>query len=146
MKSSKGSVGRPRKYAASQAQRLIDKYCQTCSDTKTPCTITGLALALDTSRKVLCEWAERGDELSNTIKKAKDRVENYVEELLLTSKNPAGPIFWLKNFGWTDRQEIVGAGGSSVIDVYDPGREKLTDEVLDQLITFGKSLANPEQE
>ena len=141
----KGSVGRPRKYTASQAQRLIDKYFQTCSDTKTPCTITGLALALDTSRKVLCEWAERGDELSNTIKKAKDRMENYVEELLLTSKNPAGPIFWLKNFGWTDRQEIVGAGGSPVIDVYDPGREKLTDAKLAELIAMCESHANREQ-
>ena len=114
-KARKKPMGRPRKYTASQAQKLIDEYFQNCQDTKTPCTITGLALALDTSRKVLCEWVERGDELAAVIKRAKDRVENYVEELLLSSRNPAGPIFWLKNFGWTDRQEIVGAGGAPLI-------------------------------
>ena len=131
----KKPMGRPRKYTASQAQKLTDEYFQTCQDTKTPCTITGLALALDTNRQSLCNWTEQPDELGAVIKRAKDRVENYVEELLLSSRNPAGSIFWLKNFGWSDRQELNLSGGMDV-DVNDPGREKLTDDVLDKLIAL----------
>ncbi len=86
----RGSVGRPRKYTASQAQKLINDYFQACEDNERPFSITGLALALDTSRKFLCEWCERGDDLGSAVKKAKDRVENYVEELLLTSSHAAG--------------------------------------------------------
>jgi len=137
------SVGRPRKYTASQAQKLIDNYFQTCSDTKKPFSITGLALALDTSRKVLCEWTERGDDLGNAVKKAKDRVENYVEELLLTSSHAAGSIFWLKNFGWTDRQTI-DLGGE--VKVSDPGREKLTDEELAKFIADLKNRGDTEED
>lgn len=134
-KARKKPLGRPRKYTASQAQRLIDEYFQNCQDNDTPCTITGLALALDTSRQSLCEWVERGDELGAVIKRAKVRVENYVEELLLSSRSPGGPIFWLKNFGWSDRQELNVSGGMD-IDVNDPGREKLTDDDLKRLIAL----------
>ena len=135
-KVSKRSVGRPRKYTVFQAQKLIDVYFRTCKDTKTPYTITGLALALDTGRKYLCQWAEQDDGLGNAIKKAKTKVENYVETLLLSSKNAGGAIFWLKNFGWTDRQEIVGPGGDPVIQ--DPGRNVLSDAALSAAIRIGK--------
>ena len=111
----KEPFGRPLKYTAFQAHKLIDEYFQTCDDTKTPYSITSLALALDTSRRSLCNWAERGDELSVVVKRAKQKVEAAVELLLLEARNPAGAIFWLKNFGWTDRQEIVGAGGAPLI-------------------------------
>jgi len=134
-KAAKKPTGRPLKHSAAQAQKLIDEYFQNCQDTKTPCTITGLALALDTSRQALCNWIERPDELGAVIKRAKVRVENYVEELLLSSRSPGGPIFWLKNFGWSDRQELNLSGGMDV-DVNDPGREKLSDDNLDKLLAL----------
>ena len=121
----KRPVGRPRKYTVSQVQKLVDKYFQTCEDSKEPYTITGLALALDTSRKVLCEWVERKDELSPIIQKAKDRVEHYVEKLLLTSRNSNGPIFWLKNFDWTDQRELKVSGDINIANRLAAGRERL---------------------
>lgn len=73
--------------------------------TQKPYTITGLALALDTSRETLLEYEER-KEFVDTIKKAKDRCHNYVENSLLTS-NPTGAIFNLKNnYGWKDKSEV----------------------------------------
>ena len=42
------------------------------------------------------------DDFSDTIKKAKLRVENYYEERLMTT-TPTGAIFALKNFGWSDK-------------------------------------------
>jgi len=69
-----------------------------------PYTITGLALALDTSRETLLDYEDKA-EFSDTIKKAKIRVQNYVEQSLMTS-NPIGAIFNLKNnYGWRDKTE-----------------------------------------
>lgn len=70
-----------------------------------PYTITGLALALDTSRETLLEYEDK-EEFVDTIKKAKDKCHNYVETSLLTS-NPTGAIFNLKNnYGWKDKSEV----------------------------------------
>jgi hypothetical protein len=79
-----------------------------------PYTITGLALALDTSRETLLDYEEK-QEFSDTIKKAKDRCHNYVENSLLTS-NPTGAIFNLKNnYGWKDKTEQdITTGGEAM--------------------------------
>lgn len=67
-------------------------------------TITGLALALDTTRETLLDYQER-PEFSDTIKAAKVKIENYWEELLIGG-NATGPIFNLKNnYGWKDKTE-----------------------------------------
>ena len=64
-----------------------------------PYTITGLALALDTSRETLLEYEER-PEFVDTIKKAKVKCENFAEQMLF-STTPTGSIFNLKNnYGW----------------------------------------------
>lgn len=69
-----------------------------------PYTITGLALALSTSRETLLDYEER-EEFSDTIKEAKLKVENFTEQLLF-SPSPTGPIFNLKNnYGWKDKTE-----------------------------------------
>jgi len=106
----KKPMGRPRKYTAAQAQKIIDRYFSEIEKSSRPPTITGLALALDTSRKVLCQWAEREDELAAVITRAKSRVELYLEELLTMTRTPAGAIFALKNFGWSDRQVLEVSG------------------------------------
>lgn len=121
----KKPVGRPRKYTASQAQKLVDEYFQSCDDTKRPYTVTGLALALNTSRKVLCQWAEREDELAAVITRAKTRVEHFLEELLLTARNPVGAIFALKNHGWSDRQQLEVSGTLDLAGRLRAGRDRL---------------------
>ena len=47
---------------------------------------------------------EENPEFSNTIKKARTFMEREYEKLLHT--NPTWAIFALKNFWWTDRQEV----------------------------------------
>ncbi len=69
-----------------------------------PYTITGLALALDTSRETLLDYEEK-DKFSDTIKKAKARCHSYAERQLFGG-NPTGPIFNLKNnYAWRDKTE-----------------------------------------
>lgn len=72
-----------------------------------PYTITGLCVYLGMSRETWREYGNR-EEYSDTIKRAKMIVENFVEEGLLNgSINPIGGIFNLKNnFGWVDKIDI----------------------------------------
>src|SRR5699024_8364940 len=67
-------------------------------------TITGLALHLGfESRQSFYDYEER-EAFSYTIKRARLRVEHEYEKAL-RSASPAGPIFALKNLGWSDKQE-----------------------------------------
>lgn len=96
-------VGRPLKFKTVEAlQEKIDAYFAVTVPAHY--TITGLALALDTSRATLMDYEER-DEYFNAIKTAKNRIE-YGYELSLRTRGSAGDIFGLKNFGWRDRQEL----------------------------------------
>ena len=91
-------------------QKAIDAYFDS-TDTITVC---GLALALGFSqRKSFLDYEGYGVQFCNTIKAAKLRVEAAYEERL-AGGNAAGPIFALKNFGWTDKQEIEHAGNVTV--------------------------------
>ncbi|RDH76352.1 hypothetical protein DVS77_21600 [Mycolicibacterium moriokaense] len=84
-----------------------------------PYTITGLALALNTSRETLLDYEsgnrdkKEDDEgydpdvakFSDTIKRAKLRCEQFNEQMLFSS-TPTGSIFNLKNnYGWKDKIE-----------------------------------------
>lgn len=106
-----------------ELQKKIDKYFKDCDKENEPYTITGLCLALDITRHTLMhyeecfdrDWLKRLDDTEkaaymHTVKRAKLKCENYVEKQLLdpySKKNPAGDIFALKNYGWTDKTEVV---------------------------------------
>lgn len=92
-----------------------------------PYTITGLALALDTSRETLLDY-EAKDEFSDTIKNAKDKCEHYVERTLFATGNVTGPIFNLKNnYNWKDKTE------AEITDSRDSAYKDLTAEELRRL-------------
>ena len=95
--------GRPRKFSTpEEMQMAIDKYFE---DHPKP-TICGLALALGfAQRKSLLNYEGYGEEFCNTVKRAKLIIEDSYEQELRGS-HVAGPIFALKNFKWSDRQDI----------------------------------------
>ncbi|MBQ4030467.1 MAG: hypothetical protein II625_01820 [Bacilli bacterium] len=93
-------------------QQKINEYFANCDANKEPYTITGLCIALEICRDTLSEYLKR-EEFSDTIKKAKLKVENYLEKHLITDSSTTGIIFNLKNnFGWRDKQENVNVGMS----------------------------------
>ena len=106
--------GRPLKFkTAEEMQKAIDLYFEGCWEVDNegnrkqtrPYTITGLANALDTTRETLLDYQEK-DGFSDTVKKAKMKVAEYVEEYLFMGKNQTGAIFNLKNnFDWKDKTE-----------------------------------------
>ena len=107
-------AGRPPKWESpEQLQKDIDKYFMDCEKTGEPLTITGLAIALGTYRETLMNYQEKDDEFFDTVKKAKQRIENAYEKRLI-KYGRSGDIFALKNFNWTDKQEVEAKVDSSV--------------------------------
>lgn len=115
---SKGAkIGRPAKYNSPEAmQAQIDDYFASCDAEQRPYSIPGLAYHLGfSSRGSLYDYEHRNANnaaFSDTIKKARLRIEVQRAEMLVTCKgNPAGIIFDLKaNFGWKDQQSIEVTG------------------------------------
>ena len=110
--------GRPLKFkTVKEFEKKAEAYFK-----KTPFeewTITGLALALDTSRETLMNYEKRG-EFFDTIKTVKEMVENSYE-IALKKKGRSGDIFALKNFGWKDKSEVetTHKGLNPILDAID---------------------------
>ena len=71
-----------------ELEPLIEKYFDDCDEEKRPYTVSGLACALETTRKTLMEYQNR-DEFSKLLIAAKAKCENYAEEKLYTGGNVA---------------------------------------------------------
>ena len=98
-------VGRPRIWdTPDELQTAIDSYFEYCDKNEKPYTIAGLAVFLDVDRQTIYNY-EKKQRYFDTIKKARDRVYNYMEEWAMIKGN-AGTIFLMKNYGYTDRQEV----------------------------------------
>lgn len=96
-------AGRPLKFpTVEDLQKHIDDYFESTKEDEW--TITGLALHLDTDRITLLKYEDR-PEFTNAVKKAKMKVENGYEKDL-KKHGRSGTIFALKNFDWSDKQEI----------------------------------------
>lgn len=115
---SKHPGGRPPKYKAKEEmQKKIDMYFAKCDEEHQPYTVTGLAMALDMDRRSLLNYGEK-EEFFPTIKKAKMKVEEYLERRLIRDSSVTGIIFNLKNnYDWRDKQEIEHSGAIKLEDV-----------------------------
>lgn len=131
-------------------QKKIDAFFESCFDIDEetgkrarikPFTITGLALALDTSREVLMDIQNRVSagytkEHSDCLLRAKLMCHNYAEEQLFTAKSPQGSIFALKQYGWKDVQTIenTGPGGGPILiaATYSDDDLKLMAEIMER--------------
>ena len=99
-------MARSKKYTEEEIFKMkCDDYFKYCDKKKKPYTMSGLALYLDMDRRSLLNYS-KDEKFFPTIKKARDRVENFVEERLFDTR-AAGIIFNLKNnFGWIEEQKI----------------------------------------
>ena len=101
-------VGRPKLFKTpEELEEKINTYFYQCKEEERPYTMSGLAFALGIDRKTLINYG-KDEEFFHTIKRARDFVEQYIEERLLTQSGvTTGVIFNLKNnFDWKDKQEI----------------------------------------
>lgn len=109
--------GRPRLYTSNeQMEKDIDNYFDTCDKEQRPYTMSGLALALHMDRKSLINYSNR-EEFFHTIKNARQKVEQQLEEHLYRIGNNSGIIFNLKNnFSWKDTVEVKTEEETSKLD------------------------------
>lgn len=124
-----GVGGRPLKFeSAEELQRKIDSYFLWCDIKEKPYTVSGLAVFLDTSRMVLIDYEKnKGDAFSDTIKRAKAKIEAFAEEALFSARNVAGVIFNLKNnHNWKDKSEV--ARTDTITMSFDQDDKKLLSE------------------
>ena len=98
--------GRPAKFdTPKELEDCIEVYFAECIEKKLPVTMTGLALGLGfCDRQSLYDYQKK-PEFSCLIKRALLMVENNYE-MAACQNNATGPIFVLKNMGWSDKQEI----------------------------------------
>ncbi len=129
--------GRPRKFSSpEEIQKKIDDFFLDCEKRGKPITITGLALALDTTRETLMDYEySRGDDFSDAVKKAKLKVQRYAEEQLF-EKGGSGPIFALKNHGWRDHASLEHRGQISI--------KESDREIIDRFLKQTKEQQNDE--
>ena len=107
------SAGQPMKYkTVEELQEAVDNYFEVDAfvmdgggDKTFLPTMAGLALSLDVDRRTIVNYSHN-EEYFPTIRKAKARIEAFIETRLY-GNNVTGCIFNLKNnFDWKDRQEI----------------------------------------
>jgi hypothetical protein len=108
--------GRPRKF---QSVAEMDAAIEAYFVQDPPYTVTGLAMALGMTRQGLCDYQER-DEFTDTIEKAKARVEESTERRMLSGEGwGPGHIFSLKNnYRWRDEHQIEETGTKTIVVKY----------------------------
>jgi hypothetical protein len=70
--------------------------------------LSGLAIHLGVARETIWSYG-KSDRFSNTIKRAKDIITNFTEELLIEGKNIPGAINTLVNLrvGWVADEKTI---------------------------------------
>jgi len=104
-------MSKPFRWTPEELQVLIDGYFDSVPESQY--TVTGLCLHLDTNKQTILNYQHR-DEYSEMIQRAKLRVEHSYEMCLRNKDKVTGEIFALKNFGWSDRQEIAHSGSIGI--------------------------------
>lgn len=111
-------MARPKLYTSvKKMEQDIEQYFKMCDEKEKPYTMSGLAYALDMDRRSLLNYS-KDEQFFPTIKKAKEKVEQQLEENALMGKaNSTFTIFNLKNnFSWRDTVEIKNDDELSKLD------------------------------
>jgi len=93
-------------FCDNRTREIMDKKGNTVTITvPAPYTMSGLANALDTTRETISCYKEK-DEFTDTIMRARAKVQEDIEIRLMETRNEKGAIFNLiNNFGWKQKQE-----------------------------------------
>lgn len=96
------------RYSPVQLWRNTVAYFRVTIDSGQPLTLSGLAMFNGYSRKQLFNFMHTQSlpEEFYFLFEAAKFVEMYNEYAAHKKQNPAGPIFILKNFGWTDKIQV----------------------------------------
>ena len=112
-------------------QDEIDRYFDECDASNKPYSMARLAYHLGVSRQTLYNY-ETKEKYGELIKRARDRIIACLEEKLL-EHGTAGQIFLAKNYGYSDRQEILSHNINNNNSNLDDQTAELLKNVLEKL-------------
>ena len=100
-------LGRPLKFnSVEELEKKIEEFYDYCEERELPLTFERLAVFLEVDRKTVYNYSEK-EEFFPTFKRVRDRIQaDLMEKGLCGSINPTFGIFCLKNYGYSDKQEI----------------------------------------
>lgn len=128
-------MGRPSTWEDPEAfEKSVDEYFATKDITH---TWTGLAIHLGFESRQSLEDYKKKPGFSYPIKKALIQIESMYEQNLFKG-NPTGSIFALKNFGWSDKQEIEQKTEHSGQINHTIDHSKLSDAALREIADLDK--------
>ena len=94
-------------------RHLVEDYLAYQEAAGRPATFSGMALHLGfNSRKHFEDFGRTNAEYRGAVEYARARIEEMYEERLHGS-SPTGAIFALKNYGWSDRQDVFHTSGQT---------------------------------
>jgi len=121
--------GRPQVWTDEAVDAVLAKFSQWLDANPDNLHLTQFAEAIGLSSSQLGHLLERSERFSEGLQRFKPIIADRIARLGSRNKlNPTFSIFWLKQFGWTDRQDIrvehsSGAALEAAINrVYNTGR------------------------
>ncbi len=107
--------GRPKKIATPELfDALVDDYIAKCREKDEPILLLGMRIHLGLyGKEALAEYAGYLG-FSSSVRRARAFIEHEYEKRLVTNSSAAGPIFALKNFNWSDQQQLSVTSDSKV--------------------------------
>ena len=140
--------GCPAKYnSLEELETLMLEYFSEVKQEKSHPTITGLALKLWVDRQTISDYAKK-DMFAPAIKKAKQFILNYTEQLILSKdKFTPGQIFYLKNNYKNDYRDKIEVEGNlnhsiSLVNLYNRSQNISDSEIIDSESLESESLKN----
>jgi hypothetical protein len=120
-----------RKYSPELPHVFEEKVAEYFIPENEPWLITDLCIHLGIHRETLLEYG-KVPQFADTVKAAKQVIENYSAKQLFHKQNVTGVIFNLKNnFNWVDKQEINSNNTNTNINTDDNQLlEKLKEKYL----------------
>lgn len=114
----KHAGGRPPKFKNKEELEVkLQEYKEYLLDSGKPPTIAGLAYYTGIDRQTIYNYSYK-DEFFDTIKEFRDFVIMNYEELAIDKGN-GGIVFLLKNYGYTDKQEVEHSGEMQQVVIID---------------------------
>ena len=100
--------GRPRLFnTVEELEVKIQEFYDYCELKEVPLTFERLATFIGIDRRTIYNY-EQKDEFFPTIKRVRDKIQaDIMERGMSGAINPTFGIFCLKNYGYTDKQEIT---------------------------------------
>lgn len=118
MKEKESNAGRDLLFKNKEELELkLDAYKKYLQETGKPPTIAGLAYYTGITRQTIYNYSER-DQFFDTIKEFRNYILMNYEELAIEKGN-GGIVFLLKNYGYTDKQEVEHSGETTVNNRHD---------------------------